>query len=322
MSTSAIAKVCVMCGQDVAGRPRTKDQAGRYYCNPCWSSAISKAPGKPQNHAPQAAHHLCCDCGGRFDGEHVYEQDGEHICKRCYSQREESEAAGEEADPLADLASAAAASTPPKVQGELFLCPVCGGQFAPTFMHQSGVCRECLDTRKSPNLSRPFKASAQASNPGRRGATGSLVGLVCTGGITLMLLLFIFMAITSGEDDRVSGAMLIGAPLAISFGWCAFRFAVQRWRLSDLLVPAGVIGLMIVVSMFMYSDMQSEKREALQKEQDALHWRTERRQEERDKAGHMRDLGMTGSDEDLSRTYDRAKQIDDARKSREDRLGR
>ena len=29
-------KICVVCGQNVAGRPRTKDQAGNYYCRPCY----------------------------------------------------------------------------------------------------------------------------------------------------------------------------------------------------------------------------------------------------------------------------------------------
>src|SRR5437016_1962902 len=29
-------KICVVCGQDVAGKPRTKDQSGNYYCRACY----------------------------------------------------------------------------------------------------------------------------------------------------------------------------------------------------------------------------------------------------------------------------------------------
>jgi hypothetical protein len=42
---------------------------------------------------------------------------------------------------------------------------------------------------------------------------------------------------------------------------------------------------------------------------------------ERDKAEHMRDLGMNGTDEELAKTYDRAKQIDDMKQQRERDLG-
>src|SRR5216110_2146698 len=29
-------KICVVCGQNVAGRPRTKDNSGNYYCRSCY----------------------------------------------------------------------------------------------------------------------------------------------------------------------------------------------------------------------------------------------------------------------------------------------
>lgn len=40
-----------------------------------------------------------------------------------------------------------------------------------------------------------------------------------------------------------------------------------------------------------------------------------------DKAEEMRDRGFTGSDQDLANTYDRAKDIDDAKRFRRERLG-
>jgi hypothetical protein len=33
-------KTCSVCGVDVAGRKRTKDTAGRYYCQPCWTAKV------------------------------------------------------------------------------------------------------------------------------------------------------------------------------------------------------------------------------------------------------------------------------------------
>jgi hypothetical protein len=38
--TRAPAKLCTACGIDVAGQKRTKDTAGRYYCQPCWQAKI------------------------------------------------------------------------------------------------------------------------------------------------------------------------------------------------------------------------------------------------------------------------------------------
>lgn len=35
-------KVCVVCGKDVSQTKRTKDQQGRYYCNPCWATRVSR----------------------------------------------------------------------------------------------------------------------------------------------------------------------------------------------------------------------------------------------------------------------------------------
>lgn len=33
-------KTCIVCGVDVGGRKRTKDTAGRYYCQPCWTAKV------------------------------------------------------------------------------------------------------------------------------------------------------------------------------------------------------------------------------------------------------------------------------------------
>lgn len=44
---SSAGKVCVMCGEDVAARPRTKDPRGRYFCEPCYASAVARKQSPP-----------------------------------------------------------------------------------------------------------------------------------------------------------------------------------------------------------------------------------------------------------------------------------
>lgn len=41
------AKLCIACGTDCAGKPRTKDAQGRYMCKPCFEKARTKAAAKP-----------------------------------------------------------------------------------------------------------------------------------------------------------------------------------------------------------------------------------------------------------------------------------
>ena len=38
----AVQKVCAVCGKDVSGEKRTKDARGRYFCQPCYSSAAAR----------------------------------------------------------------------------------------------------------------------------------------------------------------------------------------------------------------------------------------------------------------------------------------
>src|SRR5687767_12971999 len=33
-------KMCVACGVDVAGKKRTKDPRGNYFCQPCWDAKV------------------------------------------------------------------------------------------------------------------------------------------------------------------------------------------------------------------------------------------------------------------------------------------
>src|SRR5688572_25304500 len=40
-------KMCVACGVDVAGKKRTKDPRGNYYCQPCWDAKVREGKAVP-----------------------------------------------------------------------------------------------------------------------------------------------------------------------------------------------------------------------------------------------------------------------------------
>jgi hypothetical protein len=42
MATGQPAKLCVFCGADCAGRPRTKDAQGRYYHKECYEKVMKE----------------------------------------------------------------------------------------------------------------------------------------------------------------------------------------------------------------------------------------------------------------------------------------
>jgi hypothetical protein len=45
-SSGGAGKTCVVCGEDVSRKPRTKDSHGRYYCQPCYDNAIAEKHAK------------------------------------------------------------------------------------------------------------------------------------------------------------------------------------------------------------------------------------------------------------------------------------
>lgn len=48
-------KICGICGEDCAGRPRTKDPQGRYFCRSCYDEALAR---KQQSSASPSKHPL------------------------------------------------------------------------------------------------------------------------------------------------------------------------------------------------------------------------------------------------------------------------
>jgi hypothetical protein len=76
------AKVCTVCGQDVASQKRVKDQQGRYYCHPCFlkRGGTVKSPTETPDYA-------CSVCRRLFPASQIYNEDGTFICHGCHAQR-------------------------------------------------------------------------------------------------------------------------------------------------------------------------------------------------------------------------------------------
>lgn len=131
-------------------------------------------------------------------------------------------------------------------------------------------------------------------------------------------------------NPRSKGAESLGAfiglcPLAGCLGWTAFKFLNRRANKHDMITkPLGTlilsIGVLVIVAIVDSNSEQNRADEAARKATAQQQSEFEANQKIRDKAEHMRGLGMTGSDEDLARTYDRAKGMDDGREARERRL--
>jgi hypothetical protein len=56
-ASGAKQKICVGCGTDVSGQPRTKDQLGRYYCRPCYAEYARQHQGAVAQPATVGAPH-------------------------------------------------------------------------------------------------------------------------------------------------------------------------------------------------------------------------------------------------------------------------
>lgn len=88
-----VEKRCTECGVDVNGHKRTKDTAGRYYCQACWAAKLAAgqattisrqpAPSLPLTDDVQTLEE-CADCGLSFPaGELVPDENGRMVCASC-----------------------------------------------------------------------------------------------------------------------------------------------------------------------------------------------------------------------------------------------
>lgn len=78
-----VPKVCCACGINVSGQPRTKDEQGRYYCNPCWTARDNKTSEADADPTSSDELLACPQCGGVFG---IDEMDVSGVCIRCATQ--------------------------------------------------------------------------------------------------------------------------------------------------------------------------------------------------------------------------------------------
>jgi hypothetical protein len=74
--TAAVHKICVVCGANVAGKPRMKDGEGRYWCYECGITDTQRKHPVP-----------CSDCGGEFPQTELADFQGVSVCTACADKR-------------------------------------------------------------------------------------------------------------------------------------------------------------------------------------------------------------------------------------------
>lgn len=79
-STTVGRKTCHICGVDVAGKPRQKDEQGRYWCIACAKNADKKADESGKGRAKTVQ---CPDCGQRVSPVLMKAFEGTTLCEPC-----------------------------------------------------------------------------------------------------------------------------------------------------------------------------------------------------------------------------------------------
>src|SRR5262245_13813492 len=70
------AKICIRCGTDCSGRPRTKDEQGRYTCKACLEAHAAKARSAKPPSPPRAPEPIApADAGDGGAGEYLLADD-------------------------------------------------------------------------------------------------------------------------------------------------------------------------------------------------------------------------------------------------------
>jgi hypothetical protein len=92
-----IEKICCVCGENVAGKPRMKDKEGRYWCYECGMADTqrkrqleSAAAGRPASDSSVAARVEtvpCPDCQQQFTPPDLVEFEGKFLCPGCIQKR-------------------------------------------------------------------------------------------------------------------------------------------------------------------------------------------------------------------------------------------
>ncbi len=89
-STVSDAKVCHVCGVNVQGKPRQRDEKGRYWCMPCANAADAEASQAVAERKLKGAQ--CDDCGRRVVESELLVVEGGKVCPPCQQIRAQEKA--------------------------------------------------------------------------------------------------------------------------------------------------------------------------------------------------------------------------------------
>ena len=79
---ATVEKICVVCGANVAGKPRLKDKQGQYFCIEC---------GEADSERKHAVGTPCTDCKKKFPDAQLHLHKGEQVCEACLAKRHTAE---------------------------------------------------------------------------------------------------------------------------------------------------------------------------------------------------------------------------------------
>jgi DNA-directed RNA polymerase subunit RPC12/RpoP len=89
-STTIGDKICHVCGADVAGKPRQRDEKGRYWCMACAKKSDRKSAPESSPRRPKTVQ--CPDCGQAVAPVLMKTFDGSPICESCLGIRTREQA--------------------------------------------------------------------------------------------------------------------------------------------------------------------------------------------------------------------------------------
>jgi hypothetical protein len=79
---ATVEKICVVCGANVAGKPRLKDKQGQYFCIEC---------GEADSERKHSVGTPCTDCKKKFPDAQLHLHKNEKVCEACLGKRHTAE---------------------------------------------------------------------------------------------------------------------------------------------------------------------------------------------------------------------------------------
>jgi hypothetical protein len=221
-------KVCVLCGLDCAGRPRVRDQHGKYRCEECLSGkrapalvpaidpddgiiALADEPAEPDRRV--AGGDTCAGCGRPMPGEAA-------ICIGCGYNRSTGSA-------VRTTFTRDSGSTPVKAN----TCTKCGYSLAGL---RTGRCPECGTVNRDPKYDRRERELRESARLARMSWVQPVVMIAM--GLGVMLALAAWQGGPGGMAEY-----LVSFGVSLGIGLAIYMMCSAMWIGFD--VPAPITAL-------------------------------------------------------------------------------